>query len=281
MRYFEPETVDEALGLLAEHGDGAKVIAGGQSLLILMRERLVDVDALVGLKAIEPLRAIETNGEARIGAMVDALAGRARPADRRGLAAAARGRGRGVDAAGAQPRDAVRQRRPRVPDRRPAGARSSPPTPSCISRAARRRADGRGGGLLRRADADRGRPGGARYRDQPARAARRGADGVCQVRDPPARLRDRQRRGAGRGGRGRDDLGRAHRPRRRREPHAPGHRGRARARRRARRRRSCSRAPAQAAARQAEPLADVDGTVDYKRRVAGVYTARALAQALG
>ena len=36
----------------------------------------------------------------------------------------------------------------------------------------------------------------------------------------------------------------------------------------------------QAAARQCEPLADVDGTPDYKRRVAGVYTTRALARAL-
>ena len=70
MRYLEPETVDEALDLLAEHGDGAKVIAGGQSLLILMRERLVDVDALIGLKAIRALREIEVNGGARIGAMV-------------------------------------------------------------------------------------------------------------------------------------------------------------------------------------------------------------------
>ncbi|MEA2385487.1 MAG: aerobic carbon-monoxide dehydrogenase medium subunit [Solirubrobacteraceae bacterium] len=70
MRYLEPETVDEALDLLAEHGDDAKVIAGGQSLLILMRERLVDVDALVGLKAIAPLRDIEVNGGVRIGAMV-------------------------------------------------------------------------------------------------------------------------------------------------------------------------------------------------------------------
>src|SRR4051795_9204230 len=70
MRYLEPETVDEALGLLAEHGDGAKGIAGGQSLLILMRERLVEMDALVGLKAIAGLREIEVNGGARIGAMV-------------------------------------------------------------------------------------------------------------------------------------------------------------------------------------------------------------------
>src|SRR3954469_12837394 len=70
MRYLEPETVDEAIGLLAEHGDGAKVIAGGQSLLILMRERLVEVDALMGLKGIPALREIEVNGGARIGAMV-------------------------------------------------------------------------------------------------------------------------------------------------------------------------------------------------------------------
>src|SRR3954465_4422299 len=70
MRYLEPETIDEALDLLAEHGDGAKVIAGGQSLLILMRERLVDIDALIGLKGIPALREIEVNGGARIGAMV-------------------------------------------------------------------------------------------------------------------------------------------------------------------------------------------------------------------
>ena len=70
MRYLEPETVDEALDLLAEHGDEAKVIAGGQSLLLLMRERLVAPEALIGLRAIEPLREIEVNGGARFGAMV-------------------------------------------------------------------------------------------------------------------------------------------------------------------------------------------------------------------
>src|SRR3954469_21591856 len=70
MRYLEPETVGEALDLLAKHGDEAKVIAGGQSLLLLMRERLVAPGALMGLRAIEPLRAIEVNGGARIGAMV-------------------------------------------------------------------------------------------------------------------------------------------------------------------------------------------------------------------
>src|SRR3954470_13996655 len=84
MRYLEAETVDEALDLLAEHGDAAKVIAGGQSLLILMRERLVEIDPLIGLKAIAPLHEIEVNGGARIGAMVthSAVERDARIADR-------------------------------------------------------------------------------------------------------------------------------------------------------------------------------------------------------
>jgi carbon-monoxide dehydrogenase medium subunit len=69
MRYLEPTTVDEALGALAEHGESAKVLAGGQSLLIMMRERLVDPEVLVGLQAIGELRSIETNGEAVISSM--------------------------------------------------------------------------------------------------------------------------------------------------------------------------------------------------------------------
>ena len=37
--YVRPASLDEALGLLAQHGDGAKVIAGGQSLLPLLKLR--------------------------------------------------------------------------------------------------------------------------------------------------------------------------------------------------------------------------------------------------
>jgi carbon-monoxide dehydrogenase medium subunit len=70
MEYLEPTTVDEALDLLAEQGDRAKVIAGGQSLLIMIRERLVDAAALIGLRGIESLRRLDIDGEARIGAMV-------------------------------------------------------------------------------------------------------------------------------------------------------------------------------------------------------------------
>ena len=70
MRYVEPTSVDEALGVLGEHGDDAKVIAGGQSLLVMMRDRLVDPEILVGLNAIPELRSLETNGDAVVGAMV-------------------------------------------------------------------------------------------------------------------------------------------------------------------------------------------------------------------
>jgi carbon-monoxide dehydrogenase medium subunit len=70
VKYLDPTTVDETLDLLAEYGDGAKVVAGGQSLLILIREGFVDPEALIALSAVESLRSMEVNGSARIGAMV-------------------------------------------------------------------------------------------------------------------------------------------------------------------------------------------------------------------
>lgn len=70
MRYLDPTTVDEALDALAEHGEEAKVLAGGQSLLVLMREGLARPEVLVGLNRVEGLRTLEANGGARIGAMV-------------------------------------------------------------------------------------------------------------------------------------------------------------------------------------------------------------------
>jgi aerobic carbon-monoxide dehydrogenase medium subunit len=70
LRYARPTELEEALDLLAEHGDGAKVLAGGQSLLLLVRERFVEPEVLVGLSGIESLGRLEVDDEARIGAMV-------------------------------------------------------------------------------------------------------------------------------------------------------------------------------------------------------------------
>ena len=67
----DPSTLEEALQLLAEHGEDAKVLAGGQSLIPLMKlrfaapARLIDVNRIAGLDAIE-----EADGSLRIGALV-------------------------------------------------------------------------------------------------------------------------------------------------------------------------------------------------------------------
>lgn len=69
--YVVPETVDEALSLLQEHGDGAKVLAGGQSLIPAMNYRLVQPTLLVDINGLEELDYIKRNGEGglHIGAM--------------------------------------------------------------------------------------------------------------------------------------------------------------------------------------------------------------------
>jgi carbon-monoxide dehydrogenase medium subunit len=68
--YFAPHTVDEATALLAEHGEEAKVLAGGQSLVPMMNLRLASPAVLVDLNRVEALAGIELDGDVlRIGAM--------------------------------------------------------------------------------------------------------------------------------------------------------------------------------------------------------------------
>jgi carbon-monoxide dehydrogenase medium subunit len=68
--YAAPETLDEALGLLA--GDtGAKLLAGGQSLVPLLSLRLAAPSLLVDLRCVPGLDGVErANGVVRVGAMV-------------------------------------------------------------------------------------------------------------------------------------------------------------------------------------------------------------------
>jgi len=67
--YLEPASLDEALALLAEHGDQSKLIAGGTGLINLMKQRLVRPSIVIGLRALKGLAGIEENGELRIGAL--------------------------------------------------------------------------------------------------------------------------------------------------------------------------------------------------------------------
>ncbi|MBA2954407.1 xanthine dehydrogenase family protein subunit M [Nocardioides sp. MAH-18] len=68
--YLAPTSVEDALAALAEHGDDAKIIAGGQSLLPVLRMRLNAPEVLIDLGKIDSLRGIRDDGDAIvIGAM--------------------------------------------------------------------------------------------------------------------------------------------------------------------------------------------------------------------
>jgi carbon-monoxide dehydrogenase medium subunit len=68
--YVAPATLDEALSLLAQNPDEAKILAGGHSLIPAMKLRLAQPQTLIDIGRIKDLSYInEENGQIRIGAM--------------------------------------------------------------------------------------------------------------------------------------------------------------------------------------------------------------------
>ncbi len=68
--YARPATVDEACALLAEHGEDARLLAGGQSLMATLNMRLSAPELLIDINRIDGLAGISvTGGTLRIGAM--------------------------------------------------------------------------------------------------------------------------------------------------------------------------------------------------------------------
>jgi aerobic carbon-monoxide dehydrogenase medium subunit len=68
--YARPSTVDEAVRLLGEAGEDAKVLAGGQSLIPVLRLRMAAPSLLVDLGRVDGLRGVTEDGdELVIGAM--------------------------------------------------------------------------------------------------------------------------------------------------------------------------------------------------------------------
>ena len=61
-RYERPESVGDALTLLATEGDRAKVLAGGQSLVALMNLRLAAPEVLIDIGELDELRYVRRNG---------------------------------------------------------------------------------------------------------------------------------------------------------------------------------------------------------------------------
>jgi len=68
--YVVAGSVDEAIGLLSDGGEDAKLLAGGHSLLPLMKLRFAAPSLLVDISRIEELRGVQTGGDSvRIGAL--------------------------------------------------------------------------------------------------------------------------------------------------------------------------------------------------------------------
>lgn len=85
--YLSPKTLKEALALLDEHRDECKVIAGGQSLLILMRQGLLSPEYLIDIKGISELDYIKADAKEglRIGALTTHRAIEKSPAMKNGF----------------------------------------------------------------------------------------------------------------------------------------------------------------------------------------------------
>ena len=69
--YHTPETQEEALALLHEHGDSAKLMAGGTALVIMMKQRLVLPETLISLHRLRGLAEVqEVDGTLHLGALL-------------------------------------------------------------------------------------------------------------------------------------------------------------------------------------------------------------------
>ncbi|HEY4621946.1 MAG TPA: FAD binding domain-containing protein, partial [Gaiellaceae bacterium] len=69
--YIAPSTLEEVIATLADRGDEAKVMAGGQSLIPLMKLRFAAPSVVVDLNGVPGLDTLEEeDGVLRIGALV-------------------------------------------------------------------------------------------------------------------------------------------------------------------------------------------------------------------
>ena len=278
-RYAAPRTLDEAIALLAEHGDDAKVLAGGQSLVPLLKLRfaapalLVDINNLPGLGHHRE----DGDGTLRVGALcrhADLERSTLLPGRHPLMASAAplvadpivRNRGTLVGSVcHADPQGdwaaVMIALGGSIVAQGPAGRRTIPVAQFVLGpfqNALRARRDrGRGGRAARRGHGDRQLP---------------------QAGAPRRRLRDGGRRGGPGAGRRHGHPG-GHRAHRRRSGDDPRHRRRGRAGRQAADPETIELA-ASRAAEAAQPRSDHRGSADYKRHVVATFVRRGLSREL-
>ncbi|MDX1780610.1 MAG: xanthine dehydrogenase family protein subunit M [Thalassovita sp.] len=69
--YYRPTDIEGVLALLLEHGDDARVMAGGHSLIPMMKLRMAEVPHLIDLQDVDALKGIRVDGDRiTLGAMV-------------------------------------------------------------------------------------------------------------------------------------------------------------------------------------------------------------------
>jgi carbon-monoxide dehydrogenase medium subunit len=69
--FLTPDTPEEVLTLLQQHGEDAKLMAGGTALVIMMKQRLVMPEVLISLDRVRGLDTVEaSNGVLRLGGLV-------------------------------------------------------------------------------------------------------------------------------------------------------------------------------------------------------------------
>jgi carbon-monoxide dehydrogenase medium subunit len=66
LEYLQPSSIQEAIALLAQYGDEAKAMAGGQTLIPMLWQRLLTPQYLVSLRGIKGLETIERDGQGNL-----------------------------------------------------------------------------------------------------------------------------------------------------------------------------------------------------------------------
>ena len=75
LNYAAPDSLDAAVGMLADAGGGARILAGGTDVLVLLHGELIEPDLVVDIKNIPELTEIsERDGAYRIGAAASGMA---------------------------------------------------------------------------------------------------------------------------------------------------------------------------------------------------------------
>jgi 2-furoyl-CoA dehydrogenase FAD binding subunit len=69
--YVRPDTVEEAIALLTDYGDGARILAGGQSLVPMLNLRIVEAEALIDVSRIAALDVIRELEDEELGDAIE------------------------------------------------------------------------------------------------------------------------------------------------------------------------------------------------------------------